>query len=266
MDGYFVHPSSIVDGNVTIGAGTKIWHFSHIQSGAVIGENCSFGQNVNIAENVKIGSGVKVQNNVSVYEGVELEDGVFCGPSMVFTNDLTPRAAYPKGRQGYRKTLVCRGATLGANCTILCGHTVGRYAMVAAGAVVTKDVESHALVAGVPAEQTGWVCECGHILKHDFHCPRCGREYRLSDGRLVPSGGGGFSKQRKYRIKPWACYPMYRYGRRKSCLPAGFPQSSGRNKTGGPGCDVLYPGKVCTAVFRREGYGIADRKECGVAA
>ena len=152
MSNYFVHESSYVDENVSIGNGTKIWHFSHIQSWAVIGENCSFGQNVNVSNNVKIGNGVKVQNNVAIYEGVELEDYVFCGPSMVFTNDLTPRAKYPKGRIGYKKTLLKEGATVGANATIVCGHTIGRWAMIAAGAVVTKDVPDYCLAVGNPAK------------------------------------------------------------------------------------------------------------------
>lgn len=160
---YFLHESSYIDDNVEIGEGTKIWHFSHIQSGARIGKNCSLGQNVNISNNVVIGNGVKIQNNVSVYEGVELEDYVFCGPSCVFTNDLTPRAKYPKGREHYKKTLVKEGATIGANATIVCGHTIGKGAMIAAGAVVTKDVSDFALMAGVPAVQIGVVDENGEI-------------------------------------------------------------------------------------------------------
>lgn len=163
MSGYFVHESSYIDEKVEIGDGTKIWHFCHIQKGAKIGSNCSFGQNVNVGENVKIGNYVKIQNNVSVYSGVELEDGVFCGPSCVFTNDLTPRAKYPKGRENYKKTLVKEGASIGANATIVCGHTIGRYAMVAAGAVVTKDVPDFALVAGVPATQIGEVEIQGNV-------------------------------------------------------------------------------------------------------
>lgn len=187
MDSYFVHKTSVVDENVQIGPRTKIWHFCHIQSGAKIGSDCSFGQNVNIANNVHIGNGVKVQNNVSVYEGVELEDFVFCGPSMVFTNDLTPRARYPKGHMAYKKTLVKHDATLGANCTIVCGHTIGEYATIAAGAVVTKNVLPHALMAGVPARQIGWVCECGQVLSDSLTCSDCGRVYQqtVEDGEIL---------------------------------------------------------------------------------
>ncbi len=176
---YFIHKSSCVDEDVHIGDGTKIWHFCHIQSGAVIGNECSLGQNVNVSNHVKIGNGVKIQNNVSVYEGVELEDCVFCGPSMVFTNDLTPRARYPKGKKNYLKTLVCHDATLGANCTILCGHTIGAFATIAAGAVVTDDVKPHALMAGVPARQIGWVCECGQVLNKYLCCDDCARKYKI---------------------------------------------------------------------------------------
>ncbi|MDE7246971.1 MAG: N-acetyltransferase [Lachnospiraceae bacterium] len=161
---YFVHESSYIDDDVKIGEGTKIWHFCHVQSGAEIGKNCVLGQNVNVSNNVKIGNGVKIQNNVSIYEGVELEDEVFCGPSCVFTNDLTPRAAYPKGRENYKKTLIKKGASIGANATIVCGHTVGRYAMVAAGAVVAEDVPDYCLMMGVPARVCGKVDEKGNIL------------------------------------------------------------------------------------------------------
>ena len=181
----FIHESSYVDENVTIGENTKIWHFCHIQKGAVIGDNCSLGQNVNIANNVKIGNGVKIQNNVSVYEGVELEDYVFCGPSCVFTNDLTPRAKYPKGSANYKKTLVKRGATIGANATIVCGHTIGEWALIGAGAVVTKDVPAHALMLGVPAKQKGWVCECGEILDANLKCSICDRIYYKTKDVLV---------------------------------------------------------------------------------
>ena len=181
---YFVHESSYVDENASVGKDTKIWHFCHVHSGAQIGEKCTLGQNVNIASNVTIGTGVKIQNNVSVYEGVELEDYVFCGPSMVFTNDLTPRSKYPKGPAEYRKTLVKHGASIGANATIICGTTIGRWAMIASGAVVTKDVPAHALVAGVPARQTGWVCECGETLKDNYTCVACARKYILENHEI----------------------------------------------------------------------------------
>lgn len=162
---YFVHESSFVDEGASVGAGTKIWHFCHIQSGAVIGENCSLGQNVNVAGGAKIGDRCKLQNNVSIYDGVVLEDGVFCGPSCVFTNDLTPRAEYPKGKENYKKTVVRRGASIGANATIVCGNTLGEYSLVAAGAVVTDDVPAYALVAGVPARVVGRVDEKGNVVE-----------------------------------------------------------------------------------------------------
>lgn len=165
MEKCFVHESSYIDDNVMIGEDTKIWHFCHIQSGARLGKGIIIGQNVNIANNVMIGNRVKIQNNVSVYEGVTIEDDVFLGPSCVFTNDLTPRAVYPKGRENYVKTLVKEGATIGANATIVCGHTIGRYAMVAAGSVVTMDVPDYSLVQGVPAKICGRVDESGNILE-----------------------------------------------------------------------------------------------------
>lgn len=181
---YYVHESSYIDEPVSIGKGTKIWHFCHIQVNAIIGDGCSLGQNVNVANNVKIGNGVKIQNNVSIYEGVELEDDVFCGPSMVFTNDLTPRSKYPKGSLGYKKTLVKQGASIGANATIVCGHTLGINCMVASGAVVTKDVKDHALVAGVPAKQIGWVCRCGERLQSNLVCSVCRVKYIESEEGL----------------------------------------------------------------------------------
>lgn len=162
---YFIHESSYVDDDVKIGKDTTVWYFCHIQAGAQIGDKCTIGQNVNISSNVIIGNEVKIQNNVSVYEGVEIEDGVFLGPSCVFTNDLTPRARYPKGHENYIKTIVKEGASIGANATVVCGHTIGKYAMIAAGAVVTKNVPDFALVAGVPARIIGKVDEKGNIIK-----------------------------------------------------------------------------------------------------
>lgn len=179
---YYVHPSSFIDENVEIGSGTKIWHFCHVQRGARLGSNCSLGQNVNIGCNVRIGNGVRIQNNVSVYEGVEIEDNVFCGPSCVFTNVTTPRAHFPV-HGVYAKTLIKEGASLGANCTIVCGHTVGRSALIGSGSVVTKDVKDYALMVGVPARQLGWVCECGKRLDDSLTCS-CGRTYHLSGDTL----------------------------------------------------------------------------------
>jgi UDP-2-acetamido-3-amino-2,3-dideoxy-glucuronate N-acetyltransferase len=184
---YFIHPLAVVDENVEIGEGTKIWHFSHVQSGAVIGRNCVLGQNVNVGNKVTIGNFVKIQNNVSVYEGVILEDYVFCGPSMVFTNVPVPRGKYPQvGAAFYKPTIVREGASLGANSTIICGHTIGRYAFVGAGAVVTKNIPDYALVVGNPARMVGWMSEAGEKLKFDEGgvavCPRSFREYRLAGG------------------------------------------------------------------------------------
>lgn len=176
---YFVHESSYIDENVTIGDNTKIWHFCHIQKGAIIGNDCSLGQNVNVSNNVIIGNGVKIQNNVSIYEGVIIEDDVFCGPSMVFTNDLTPRSKYPKGSSNFIKTLVKSGASIGANATVVCGVTIGNWAFIASGSVITKDVPDYALMVGVPAKQTGWVCECGKPLDPKLICSQCGRRYIL---------------------------------------------------------------------------------------
>lgn len=181
---YFIHESSYADEGCVIGEGTRIWHFCHIQKGAVIGKKCSLGQNVNVSNNVRIGNGVKIQNNVSVYEGVELEDYVFCGPSCVFTNDLTPRSKYPKGAAAYKKTLVKYGASIGANATVVCGNTIGEHAMIGSGAVVTRDVKAHALMLGVPARQAGWVCECGSVLDDTLVCRDCARAYRENENGL----------------------------------------------------------------------------------
>ncbi len=183
---YYVNQYAVVDDNVEIGENTKIWHFSHVQSGSKIGKKCILGQNVNIANNVTIGNFVKIQNNVSVYEGVELEDYVFCGPSMVFTNILNPRSKYPQvGAEFYIKTLVKEGASLGANSTIVCGITIGRFAFVGAGAVVTKDVPDFALVVGNPAKIKGWYSEAGKKLNFDENgfafCEKSGKKYKLEN-------------------------------------------------------------------------------------
>ena len=174
---YFIHESSYIDENVSIGENTKIWHFSNIQEGSIIGKNTSIGQNVNIGKNVIIGNNVKIQNNVSVYEGVEVEDYVFCGPSMVFTNDLTPRSMYPKGSDNFIKTLVKFGASIGANATIVCGVTIGRWSMIGAGSVVTSNIPNYALFVGVPAKQIGWVCQCGLKLNSFLKCKKCDKKY-----------------------------------------------------------------------------------------
>ena len=187
---YYVNEHAVVDDNVEIGEGTKIWHFTHVQSGAKIGKKCVLGQNVNVGNNVTIGNFVKIQNNVSVYEGVTLEDYVFCGPSMVFTNILNPRSKYPQvGSEFYIKTLVKEGASLGANCTIVCGNTIGRFAMVGAGAVVTKDVPDFALVVGNPAKIVGWYSEAGEKMEFDengiFISSRTSIKYKYENGRVI---------------------------------------------------------------------------------
>ncbi len=188
---YYAHETAVIDEPCQIGEGTKIWHFSHVMPNAQIGKNCNIGQNVFIASNVIVGNNVKIQNNVSLYEGVILEDDVFCGPSAVFTNIKTPRAAFPRNTSAhYLRTTVKKGATIGANATIVCGVTIGEWAFVAAGAVVTKDVPPYALVAGVPARLVGWSCECGVPLRFDAneaHCRECGRTYRkISETQIQP--------------------------------------------------------------------------------
>lgn len=184
---YFKHESAYVDENCVIGEGTKIWHFSHVQSGARIGKKCVFGQNVNVGNNVSIGDFCKVQNNVSIYEGVTLEDYVFCGPSMVFTNILDPKCKYPQvGAQFYVKTLVKEGASIGANATIVCGITLGKNCLVGAGSVVTKDVPDYALVVGIPGKVIGWVSEAGKRLNFDkdgfAYCEKSKKKYQLKNG------------------------------------------------------------------------------------
>jgi UDP-2-acetamido-3-amino-2,3-dideoxy-glucuronate N-acetyltransferase len=192
MADYFAHESCYIDEGCEIGEGTKIWHFTHVMSGARIGRGCNIGQNVVISPDVVIGNHVKIQNNVSVYTGVVLEDDVFCGPSMVFTNVINPRSHVSR-RDEYQRTLVKRGATLGANSTILCGHTIGRYAFIGAGAVVTREVPDYALVVGNPGRVAGWMCECGVKLAagsrapEDARCAACGVNYHSSAGMLAPT-------------------------------------------------------------------------------
>jgi UDP-2-acetamido-3-amino-2,3-dideoxy-glucuronate N-acetyltransferase len=173
----FVHESAYVDEGAQIGVGTRVWHFCHVLGGAVIGERCSLGQNVVVMNGVRIGNNVKIQNNVSVYEGVELEDDVFCGPSMVFTNVVNPRSHVSR-RDEFQKTLVKRGATIGANATVVCGNTLGEYCFVGAGSVVTGDVPAYALMVGVPARRTGWMCKCGvRLPDNGGKCDACGARY-----------------------------------------------------------------------------------------
>jgi UDP-2-acetamido-3-amino-2,3-dideoxy-glucuronate N-acetyltransferase len=194
---YFVHPSSFVDDGAVVGAGTKIWHFSHVMPGAVIGARCSLGQNVVVMPGTRIGDNVKIQNNVSIYEGVELEDDVFCGPSCVFTNVVNPRSHVSR-RHEYRRTLVRRGATVGANATVVCGVTLGEYAFIGAGAVITKDVLPFALMVGVPARRAGWMCQCGERLRLEAGratCAACGAAYAEAQNALrqvtAPTGPVG---------------------------------------------------------------------------
>ena len=192
---FFAHETSIIDSNVNIGNGTKIWHFSHIMSNCVIGENCNIGQNVVVSPDVIIGNNVKIQNNVSLYTGVICEDDVFLGPSIVFTNVSNPRSAINRKNE-YKKTVVKKGATIGANATIVCGHDIGRYAFIGAGAVVTKNVADYALVLGNPAKQTGWMSEYGHKLYFDNEgvaiCPESKEKYILKDNQV-----------KKYKISVW---------------------------------------------------------------
>jgi UDP-2-acetamido-3-amino-2,3-dideoxy-glucuronate N-acetyltransferase len=185
---YFAHDTACVDQPCDIGAGTRIWHFSHIMAHSSIGENCSIGQNVLVASRVQIGNNVKIQNNVSVYEGVELQDDVFCGPSMVFTNVNTPRSKFPRNRpEDYERTLVKRGASIGANATIVCGHTIGEFAFVGAGSVVTRDVPAHAVVYGNPARVRGFACDCGAMLRFVMNratCTTCGSSWTKADDAI----------------------------------------------------------------------------------
>ena len=180
----FIHPTAIVDAGAKLGPDVKVWHFAHVMGSANVGARCIVGQNCFIDKDVTIGAGCKLQNNVSVYKGVALEEDVFCGPSMVFTNVINPRA-FIERKTEFKPTLVKRGATFGANCTVVCGITVGRYALIAAGAVVTNDVPDFALMVGVPARRRAWVSRAGHTLKSDLTCPETGEKYKEVDGKLV---------------------------------------------------------------------------------
>jgi UDP-2-acetamido-3-amino-2,3-dideoxy-glucuronate N-acetyltransferase len=180
---YRAHESSYVDEGARVGEGTRIWHFSHVMAGATIGRHCVLGQNVNVGGKAVLGDGVKVQNNVSIYDDVVIEDEVFCGPSCVFTNVMNPRA-FVERKHEYRRTLVKRGAAIGANATIVCGATLGEYCFIGAGSVITKDVPAYALAYGNPARRRGWVCRCGTALGEDLTCPECGKRYAESGGGL----------------------------------------------------------------------------------
>ena len=191
MKEYFAHETAVIDEGVEIGNGTRIWHFSHIMTGCKIGENCNLGQNVVVSPDVVLGNNIKVQNNVSIYTGVICEDDVFLGPSMVFTNVINPRSAIVR-RDKYIKTVVEKGATIGANATIVCGNKIGKFAFIGAGAVVTREVSSYALVVGNPSRQIGWMSEYGHRLKFNSEglaiCPESGEEYRLNDDKVTKTG------------------------------------------------------------------------------
>jgi len=187
---FFAHPTAVIDEGATVGEGMRIWHFTHVESTATIGEGCSLGQNVYVGTHVRIGNCCKLQNNVSLYDGITLGDDVFCGPSCVFTNDPIPRALFPKGRELFVPTLVQDGASIGANATIVCGHTIGRCAMIGAGAVVTTDVSGHMLMAGIPVRQAGLVCACGARLAQELRCAttlsrRCFETHRI--GAVIPT-------------------------------------------------------------------------------
>ena len=183
-DAVMVHPSSFLDEGAQVGHGTMVWHFCHVSAGAVIGSGCVLGPNVFVADGVVVGDGVRIQNNVSLYDGVVLEDDVFCGPSSVFTNVRTPRSGVSR-KDEYARTIVRRGATIGANATVVCGVEIGAYSLIGAGAVVTTDVAPHRLIIGVPARAVGWVSHAGEVLGEDLICPRTGRQYRIEDGSLI---------------------------------------------------------------------------------